>query len=181
MNDLIQIVKEPHKWTPLPLTGHKFQISVLTWIERDGESVAPWTLARLAVPRLASLVRADVISAEYWTRKRCGLLRRWRDEFEHERPWADLMNCSDAKLEKNDEFPNRIVFTRDGTLMLLEQTEFWNAAGGPAPYHDSVALSFFSELEIQSQIEEIVLDTCRTVGINRIAQYVPDAGKLRRR
>ena len=91
------------------------------------------------------------------------------------------MNCSDAKLEKNDEFPNRIVFTRDGTLMLLEQTEFWNVAGGPAPYHDSVTLSFFSELEIQSQIEEIVLDTCRTVGINRIAQYVPDAGKLRRR
>lgn len=168
MNDVIQIVKEQDKWTPLPPLGHKFQISILTWIERDGGSVEPWTLARLAVPKLAGLVKADHVSAEYWTRKRCGILRRWHDEVDHNRLWADLMSSEDAELEENGEFPHRITFHRNGELALLEQTEFWNRVGGPTPYHDSVTLSFSSELDIQSQIEEIILDTCGSLGITQI-------------
>jgi hypothetical protein len=175
MNDVIQIVKEQDKWTPLPPPGHKFQISILAWIERDGGSVAPWAFARLAVPRLAELVKANHISSEYWTRKRCGFLRCWHDEFDHSRPWADLMSSGDAELEENGEFPHRITFQRDGELVLLEQTEFWSRAGGPTPYHDSVALTFSSELTIQSQIEEIILDICGSLGITYIKAEQPHA------
>lgn len=179
MNDAIQIVKERDKWTPLPPPGHRFQIAVLTWIERDGGSAEPWALARIAVPRLAGLVQANQISAEYWTRKRRGLLRRWHDEFDHNRPWADLMGRSNAELEESGEFPHRINFERDGALALLEQTEFWNRVGGPTPYHDSVTLSFSSELDVQSQIEDIILDICGSLGITKIAADPSNAAESR--
>ncbi len=167
MIDAVQIVKEPDEWTPSPLPGQAFQLCVLTWIERDGGSVEPWALARLAVPRLAKLVRADSIHAEYWTRERRGLLRRWHEEFDHRRVWADLMRRSDAELEDDGEFPQRVTFERDRELVLLEQTEFWSMVGGPAPYHDSVALSFSSELDIADQVEAVILDACESLGIKQ--------------
>lgn len=167
MSDLIQIVKQEDEWTHSPLPGHRFLISILAWIEREGGSVEPWALARLAVPRLAELVQADRVSAEYWTRRHRGLLRRWHEELDHSRSWSDLMRRSDAELEKDGGFPHRITFERDGALVLLERTEFWSMVGGPSPYHDSVALSFFSGLDIQSKIEDIVLEACGALGIER--------------
>lgn len=53
--------------------------------------------------------------------------------------------------------------------MLLERTEFWSMVGGPSPYHDSVAFSFFSGLDIRSKIEDIVLEACGALGIERRA------------
>lgn len=177
MNDLIQIVKEADEWTHSPPPGHKFQISILAWIEGDGGSVEPWALARLAVPRLAELVQADRVFAEYWIRKHRGLLRRWHEELAHSRSWSDLMSRGDAELERDGEFPHRISFERDGALVLLERTEFWNTVGGPMPYHDSVSLSFFSGLDIQSEIEDIFLAACGSLGIKRsAAEPEPGAG-----
>ncbi len=165
MDDVIQILKKQDQWTPTPPPGLSFQIAVLTWMERNGGSVSPWALTRLAVPRLAELVQADQVSAEYWVRERRGLLRRWHEERDHSCSWADLMKRSDSELEEEGKFPHRLTFERDGGLLLLEQTEFWNMVGGPAPYHDSVALLFFSELDIRAQIQNIILDTCKTLGI----------------
>ncbi|TVQ39934.1 MAG: hypothetical protein EA384_05025 [Spirochaetaceae bacterium] len=167
MNDLIQIVKEQDEWTPSPPPGLMFQLSVLTWIDRDRGSVEPWALARLAVPGLAELVRADQVRAEYRIPERRALLRRWHRKFAHSRNWADLMSRSDAELEQNGEFPDRVKFERRGKLMLLWQTEFWNMVGGPTPYHDSVALSFSSELDIRDQIEDIILCICGSLGIRQ--------------
>jgi hypothetical protein len=167
MNDIVQLVKEQDKWTPLLPPGHWFQLAILTWLEGDDGPVAPWAIMRMAVPRLAELVKADQIAAEYLVRKRRGLLRRWHEELDHDRPWADLMGRSDADLQENGEFPHQITFKRDGALVLLEQTSFWNQIGGPAPYHDSVALSFSSALVIQDQIEDILLDSCRSLGISQ--------------
>lgn len=164
---MIQIVKEQDEWTPPPPPGQEFQISVLAWIERDGETVEPWALARNVVPRLAELVQADRISAEYWIRGRRGLLRRLHEEFDHSRSWAALMNRSDAELEEDGEFPDRVRFERNAKLVLFEQTEFWNLVGGPSPYHDSVTLSFMSELDIRDQIEDIILDTWKSLGIKQ--------------
>lgn len=165
MNDLIQIIKDADGWTPSAPSGHKFQISILSWIERDGGSVEPWALVRLAVPRLAELVQADRVFAEYWTRKRGGLLRSWHEKLNHSRDWSDLMSRSDAELEKVGEFPHRITFERGGTPVLHERTEFWNLVGGPTPYHDSVGLSFYSEIDIQSKIEDVFLEACESLGI----------------
>ena len=48
--------------------------------------------------------------------------------------------------------------------------------GGPMPYHDSVALSFFSGLDIQSKIEDIFLEACGSLGITRrIVEPEPEA------
>jgi|GEM_PF-6093325 len=77
------------------------------------------------------------------------------------------MSRNDAELEKDGEFAHRIAFERDGTLVLLEQTGFWNLVGGPQPYHDSVALSFFSVLDIRSQIENSFTDTSRSPAIKQ--------------
>jgi hypothetical protein len=177
MNDLIQIVKDTDEWTPSPPPGHTFQISILAWIERDGGSVDPWALSRLAVPRLAELVQADRVSAEYWIRTHRGFLRPSHEEFAHSRHWSDLMSRSDAELEREGEFPHRITFEHDGTLVLLEQTGFWSMVGGPMPYHDSVALSFFSGLDIQSKIEGIFLEACGSLGITRrIVESEPVVG-----
>ncbi len=167
MYDLIDILKEKDEWTHSPPPGHTFQISVLTWIGRDDGSADPWALARLAVPQLAELAEADRVTAEYWSRKHRGLFRSRQEELFHSLNWSDLMSRSDAELEKDGEFPHRIRFEQAGTVVLLEQTEFWNLAGGPMPYHDSVALSFFSSMDLQSKIEEIFLEACRSLGIKR--------------
>ncbi len=167
MNDLIQIVKEPDKWTKTPPPGQQFQMTVLAWIERDGGSADPWTLARLAVPRLAELVEADQVSAEYWTHKHRRFLRPAREELTSSQNWFDLMSRGDAELEKDAEFPHRIAFQRDGMIVLLARAEFWNMVGGPMPYHDSVALSFFAGTDLRSELEAIFLEACRSLGIER--------------
>ena len=72
MNDLIQIIKETDEWA----------------------------LSRLAVPRLAELVQADRVSAEYWIRTHRGFLRSSHEKFAHGWHWSDLMSRSDAELER---------------------------------------------------------------------------------
>ena len=158
MGDTVRILRDQDEWTPPAPSGLTFQLSLLTWIECDGGSADPWALARLAVPRLAELVQADRVVAEYWHRTPRGVLRPSREKLHRRRDWADLMKQSDLELEQTGEFPHRLVFSSASKPVLLVITEFWNRVGGPAPYHDSVALFFFSDVDRRHQIECIIMD-----------------------
>ena len=158
MGNTVRILRDQDEWTPPAPSGLTFQLSLLTWIERDEGSTDPWALARLAVPRLVELVQADRVVAEYRHRTSRGVLRPSREKRRRRRDWADLMVQSDLELERTGEFPHRLVLTRENKPVLLAITEFWNRVGGPAPYHDSVALSFFSDVDRRHQIECIIMD-----------------------
>lgn len=164
MGDTVCILRDQDEWTPPAPSGLTFQLSLLTWIERDGGSADPWALARLAVPRLAGLVQADRVVAEYWHRTPLGVLRPSRERLHRRRDLADLMKQSDSELEQTEEFPHRLVFSRATKPVLCAVAEFWNRVGGPAPYHDSVAIAFFSDADRRLEIERVILDAFNSAG-----------------
>jgi hypothetical protein len=142
-----------------------FRWAALTWFEVDNGTAEPWALMRGAVPWIAALVNADSITAEYWFRKRKGILpRRWVENKVGETPWNDLMTKSDRGL-LNVEFPSRIVFSKTERIVLAEEMEFWSLIGGPSPYHDSVTLSFFSATDLNETLESIFTDEARKLGV----------------
>lgn len=166
--DLFQIMKEQSRWTPMPPHGLRFQLSLLTWINREHGAADPWAVARLAVPQLAELAQAGHVYAEYRLPARRRLFRRATSVCYHRRDWAELMSMSDAELEANHEFPEQIIFDRNGRQVLIAQTVFWSRVGGPEPYHDSLTLSFSAVEEMRTQVEDCILDACRSLGITEI-------------
>lgn len=168
----MQILKEQDQWTPIPPPNHIFQISILTWIESESSFVDPWRFARLTVRRLGEIVQADRILAAYIIRKPPGIFGLFHNTSRHVIPWDDLMSQDDAVLEEDAEFPERIIFEREGNLTMLAQITFWNRVGGPEPYHDSVAISISSASNVKQQIEKAILESCEILGIKLIDDEV---------
>ena len=68
--------------------------------------------------------------------------------------WTELMKSDDDTLH-NEEFPHGLKFMKNGEALLIEESEMWNKIGGPAPYHDSVTLSFFSAEPMDQELYTI--------------------------
>lgn len=146
-----------------PPDGFPFRWAALTWYGSDEGSVDPWPLMRAVVPRIATALGADRVIAEQWRRERKGLLQKWKDEKIGEVDWKELMKQSDAELEQN-EFPSRMCFMKGETPVLCEESEMWSLVGGPAPYHDSVTLSFFSAMETGDTLQPIFEEEAGKLG-----------------
>lgn len=131
------------------------RFAVLTWFAHDDGVADPWPLFRATIPRVGALVDADSIMAEYWHSRSTGILfRRFEETLVAEVAWAGLMHVDDEALNQQT-FPHRIRFSADDKTRLIAVTEPWNMVGGPPPYHDSVTVSFFSDVQLNQEIQDI--------------------------
>lgn len=148
-----------------PPEGLPFRFAVLTWFDLEGEPDDPWELARAALPRVAAAVGADSITAEYWDRRKKGLiLQRVEEKLTFEIPWDELVGPAGPGPEER-EFPHRLRFEGGGEVLMREETEFWNLVGGPPPYSDSVTLSFFTPVERAEELKTIFSEAAVALGL----------------
>lgn len=61
------------------------------------------------------------------------------------------------------EMPRRIQYWKKGKLVCFEETEFWALCGGPAPYHDSYTLSFYTATNPANAFQAACLAACRKI------------------
>lgn len=148
-----------------PPEGYPFRWAVITWFQNEeGSAVDPWLLLREAIPKVMAIVGANDAIAEFWERKRKGILRRWSDIKIAEAALESLTEKSDEVLWE-EEFPSRIRFLMENIVVLWEESEMWSFAGGPSPYHDSVTLSFFSKRDLSAAFENIFTEVAHKVGV----------------
>jgi hypothetical protein len=148
-----------------PPKGFPHRFAVLTWFEHDGSMADPWSLFREAIPRIGALVNADFIMAEYWHSHSTGIIfLRDEDILVAEVAWEGLMHSSNEDLNLQT-FPSRIRFNTGGDTTLIAETERWSMVGGPAPYHDSVTVSFFSAIPMSEMIQSIFTDEAAKLAI----------------
>jgi hypothetical protein len=153
---LVSLVTGVDRWGAQPPAGFPHRFAVLTWRTLDGDGGDPWLLLRAAAPELVRLTAADAAVAEFWRVRRSLLGLRRRVEEDGETPLLPYVD-RDERVLHDDEvaFPDGLRFERDGRVVLCAKTEFWHAVGGPAPYADSVALSFFSPSDRSDELEEL--------------------------
>jgi hypothetical protein len=80
-----------------------------------------------------------------------------------ERTWEELMNQSADELHENADFPDKLRFERQNQVVLLAETAWWNSAGGPMPYHDSITISFFSAEDLSRDFERFFVEAAHTL------------------
>lgn len=124
---------------------------------------------RLAVPRIADMVGADIIQAEIWQRRtHLGVFSKANKV--REVSLSEWLIKSDEDLHEQAVFPSKLRFEQNGEAVLWMESEMWNQVGGPVPYHDSVTLSFFTKFELSKELEELFrLETIKAgVGIQEV-------------
>lgn len=149
----VSFVTGVDRWGARPPAGFPHRFAVLSWVTIAGEDTHPWRLLRLVAPGLVRLSAADTAVAEFWHRSRSLLLRR--NEKTGEAPLLPYLEWDERLLEQFAAFPDKVRFERRGEVVLWMETEFGNAVGGPAPYADSVTLSFFSASDLSGELEQL--------------------------
>jgi hypothetical protein len=173
----IAFVKGVDKHGAKPPDGFPYRFAVLTWFERDGGMADPWALLRVAIPRIAALVQADSVMAEFWERHRTGILfRKWEETKVVEVAWEALMHSSDEALDEQT-FPSRFRFCCHGRPVLVTASEMWCLAGGPSPYHDSVTISFFSTTPMHDSLRGIFVEEASKIGVSVQELSEAESGK----
>lgn len=150
-----------HGAQPPPGFPHRF--AVLTWFHHGADSAEPWPLVRAAVPQLMALAVAETVRGEIWQRKH--LLGIVYEKRLRTAPLSEWLEKTDTELHALREFPAKLRFERGGNVVLWMASEMWNQVGGPEPYHDSVALSFFSKADIGDQLEAIFRAAAADIGV----------------
>ena len=162
---IISFIKGVDKLGAKPPVGFENRFAVLTWFNKGPDYADPWPLVRHAIPKVASFIKAEAVIAEYYEFKKSGFL--WlKDEkiIKKNIPWEELMKNDDDSLHEQ-EFPHGIRFVKEGIILLIEESERWNQVGGPAPYHDSLTLSFFSTEPIFDELQAIFCDVSESIGV----------------
>ena len=148
-----------------PPKGFENRFAVLTWFEDGPDQADPWPLVRLTIPKISQLIGAESVIAEYFKEEKVGFL--W---FKSERKiaksisWGELMKADDHALH-HEEFPHGLKFIKINETLLIEESEMWNKIGGPAPYHDSLTLSFFSADPIDKELYAIFCEAAKQIGV----------------
>lgn len=149
-----------------PPAGFPFRFAVLTWFEEDGSMTEPWGFFRRTLPEVASASQASDILAEYAATRQRGWFGWCRKRQPARKiPWAELMRKHDRELDETGGFPDRVRFLRNGEDVLIAISEMWSSAGGPAPYHDSVTLSFFGREELAGMLRPLFIRAAEDLGI----------------
>ncbi len=66
--------------------------------------------------------------------------------------------------EADRDPPERIELRQGGRCSGIVQTEAWAAVGGPAPYHDSYTLSFYTDRDRSEELRRVVEEVCAELG-----------------
>ena len=151
--------------TSSPPNGFINRFSVLTWFEKGPDQADPWPLVRLAIPKISQLIKAESVIAEFYEDQKVGFLWLKRERrVTKSILWTELMEDDDHALH-NEEFPHRLKFMKNGETLLIEESELWNKIGGPAPYHDSLTLSFFSADPMDQAMYTIFCEAAKQIGV----------------
>ena len=143
--------------------GNRF--AVLTWFENGPDQADPWPLVRLAVPKISQHLNAESVIAEYYEEQKVGFLWLQRERKTTNRTlWTELMKSDDDALH-HEAFPHGIRFMKNGETLLIEESEMWNKIGGPAPYHDSLTLSFFSAEPMDQELYTIFCEAAKALNV----------------
>lgn len=126
----------------------------------------PWPLFRSAIPRIAALLGAEKVMAEYWQRRRQGFIfRKFEETKLKELAWENLATAGDAIL-REEGFPDRFRFLNQGQVVLYAVSEPWGMVGGPQPYHDSLTVSFFTATPLQEALRSIFTEEAGKLGVS---------------
>jgi hypothetical protein len=161
----LKIYRQKDKYTPDAPSSLMFQLTVLTWLEHNGEAADPWLLARHLIPKLTEISQSDRVQAEYSIPVKGAYPGNWIDGAARSENWDRLMEINDELLHINEDFPHRIAINRRGSACITILTGFWDAIGGPEPYHDSVALYLYSDCDRRRLIEETLTHVAGPGGI----------------
>jgi hypothetical protein len=147
------------------LQGFQFRLAALTWFQFEGDSADPWDLMRYVVPELLRLTRSKTVRVEYCVTVTGAYPGNWEKAPIRVENWDTLMLHDMAYLHHDVEFPHRIIFSNEVGIDLGIIAGFWNAIGGPEPYHDSVALYFYSEVLSTDTIRGVLQNAANELGI----------------
>ncbi|MFX1538512.1 MAG: hypothetical protein ACFFDI_30335 [Promethearchaeota archaeon] len=161
----IRFHKGVDRYGAKPPEGYPFRWAVIACFKDEEGLIDPWPLLREAVPKVMAIVGANSAIAEFWRRKRKGILRRWSETKIGEVDLESLTKISDEVLLE-EEFPSRIRFLMENSVVLWEESEMWSHIGGPSPYHDSVTLSFFTKRDLSLVFENIFTEVAYKIGVN---------------
>ena len=126
----------------------------------------PWPLFRSAIPRIAALVGAENVVAEYWQRRRRGFIfRKFEETKLKELAWENLVTAGDMAL-REERFPDRFRFLNQEQVVLCAVSEPWGMVGGPRPYHDSLTVSFFTATPLQEALRSIFTEEACKLGVS---------------
>lgn len=148
-----------------PPSGFTNRFAVLTWFDKGPDHADPWPLVRLAIPRIIQFIKSESVIAEYYEDQKVGFLWLKRERtIKKSILWTELMAIDDNALH-NEEFPHGLKFMANEKTLLIEESEMWNKIGGPAPYHDSLTLSFFSAEAIDQELYTIFCEAAEEIGV----------------
>ena len=157
---LIHIVKGYHQVTPVPEfaieqhLGNRFAVIIDPFVSRPDaeESDFDVELMIAILSAVSAAVDHDTFLAETDEDTSCNSL-------------SELCGTLRATSgDENQEAPRRIFYSKRGAHVCLEETEFWALCGGPAPYHDSYTLSFYTREDSAESFESACLVACQQVG-----------------
>ncbi len=164
--DTIKFASDEGKWSSGP--PHKdfpTRFAVLTWFDDDG-SVPPWYLAKAVLATISELIGADDIIAEYWSRESKGFFTKEIVKSKiKEMPWVELTKMPNDRLNEDGDFPDRFRFHDGVEIILYVESERWDLVGGPAPYHDSCTLSFYSKNDLSRQLRRLFTEACENLNV----------------
>jgi hypothetical protein len=129
-------------WAPPPL-GLSRVCACLTWFDDAAGGTEPWPFLKHLSSKITDVISGPVSPlALLLNRERARLFSGYREEVVATEPLATAL----ARWRSDPEaaFPDRIEFRLSDTAVCIIESEFWNQVGGPAPYHDSVTLSFYT-------------------------------------
>jgi hypothetical protein len=130
------------RWAPAPF-GLARVCACLTWFEDATGGTEPWPFLERLASKMTDVISGPVSpSAVFLKRTRAGLLSGYREEVITTEPLA--VTLARWRADPEAAFPDRIEFRFNDCAVCIVESEFWHQAGGPAPYHDSVTLSFYA-------------------------------------
>ena len=148
-----------------PPSGFSNRFAVLTWFENGPDQADPWPLVRLVIPKISQLIKAESVIAEYYEDQKVRFLWLKKEKrISRSILWTKLMEADDHTLHHED-FPHVLKFMKNGETLLIEESEIWNKIGGPAPYHDSLTLSFFSADPMDQELYTIFCEAAKQIGV----------------
>ena len=129
-------------WAPAPL-GLARVCACLTWFEDAAGGSEPWPFLERLASKMMEVISGPVSPlAVFLKRTRARLLSGYREEVVASEPLSVAL--ARWRADPEAAFPDRIEFRSNDCAVCIVESEFWSQAGGPAPYHDSVTLSFYT-------------------------------------
>ncbi len=95
-------------------------------------------------------------------------------EIDNQRTWPSLAAFAEQwpAMPADDIIPpQRIHYKAKGSLVCLEETEYWALCGGPAPYSDSYTLSYYTRSDMSDAFEHACRGACEQIGA-RIGEVI---------